>query len=164
MRTRSRSVGRSGTKGASMIRRCNEQDFEQIWIIINDGAQAYQGVIPEDRLSDPYMSKETFFTDQACTLEQKSRNAACVRVQGTSSGSRARYCCMAAESYNSENRFNRIPIAHPSPRAFIFGTYPWIGPSGCGCCVVRRATRYSPAAANNSYLVCRKSGKLNQTF
>lgn len=41
-----------------MIRLCNEQDFEQIWTVINDGAQTYQGVIPEDRLSDPYMSKD----------------------------------------------------------------------------------------------------------
>ena len=29
-----------------MIRPCVESDFEQIWTIINDGAQAYQGIIP----------------------------------------------------------------------------------------------------------------------
>lgn len=40
-----------------MIRRCEERDFEAIWEIINDGARAYRGVIPEDRLNDPYMSK-----------------------------------------------------------------------------------------------------------
>jgi N-acetylglutamate synthase-like GNAT family acetyltransferase len=41
-----------------MIRRCEESDFELIWSIINDGAQAYKGVIPEDRWTEPYMSKE----------------------------------------------------------------------------------------------------------
>jgi N-acetylglutamate synthase-like GNAT family acetyltransferase len=41
-----------------MIRKCGEQDFEQIWAIINDGAQAYKGIIPPDRLTEPYMSRE----------------------------------------------------------------------------------------------------------
>jgi GNAT superfamily N-acetyltransferase len=41
-----------------MIRRCDELDFEAIWEIINDGAQAYHGVIPGDRLATPYMSRE----------------------------------------------------------------------------------------------------------
>lgn len=39
------------------IRRCQENDFEAIWQIINDGAQAYQGVIPPDRWKTPYMSQ-----------------------------------------------------------------------------------------------------------
>jgi GNAT superfamily N-acetyltransferase len=41
-----------------MIRRCDEGDFEVIWTIINDGAQAYKGTIPADRWTEPYMSKE----------------------------------------------------------------------------------------------------------
>ena len=41
-----------------MIRRCVENEFEQIWQIINDGAQAYKGVIPADRWREPYMSRE----------------------------------------------------------------------------------------------------------
>jgi N-acetylglutamate synthase-like GNAT family acetyltransferase len=41
-----------------MIRRCEEQDFESIYAIINDGAQAYRGSIPEDRWTEPYMSRE----------------------------------------------------------------------------------------------------------
>ena len=40
-----------------MIRRCDENDFEMIWQIINDGAQAYKSVIPEDRYKEPYMSR-----------------------------------------------------------------------------------------------------------
>ena len=41
-----------------MIRRCNERDFEQIWSIINDGAHAYEGVIPAHCWKEPYMSRE----------------------------------------------------------------------------------------------------------
>jgi GNAT superfamily N-acetyltransferase len=39
-----------------MLRRCDERDFETIYTIINDGAQAYKGVIPADRWTEPYMS------------------------------------------------------------------------------------------------------------
>ena len=41
-----------------MIRPCNDLDFELIWTIINDGASAYKGAIPEDRWQEPYMSRE----------------------------------------------------------------------------------------------------------
>ena len=41
-----------------MIRRCGDRDFEAIWAIINDGAQAYKGIIPADRWTEPYMSRE----------------------------------------------------------------------------------------------------------
>jgi GNAT superfamily N-acetyltransferase len=40
-----------------MIRRCEDRDFELIWSIINYGARAYKGIIPEDRWTEPYMSK-----------------------------------------------------------------------------------------------------------
>lgn len=43
---------------AITIRPCVEDDFEAIWEVINDGAQAYRGVIPPDRLHDPYMPKD----------------------------------------------------------------------------------------------------------
>jgi N-acetylglutamate synthase-like GNAT family acetyltransferase len=39
-----------------MIRPCDTQDFELIYDIINDGAQAYKGIIPQDRWKEPYMS------------------------------------------------------------------------------------------------------------
>ena len=41
-----------------MIRRCTDSDFEQMWSIINDGALAYRGKIPEDCWTEPYMSRE----------------------------------------------------------------------------------------------------------
>jgi len=41
-----------------VIRRCDDCDFESVWVIINDGAQAYRGTIPEDLWTEPYMSRE----------------------------------------------------------------------------------------------------------
>lgn len=41
-----------------MIRPCNQQEFDEILTIINDGASAYRGIIPADRWSDPYMTHE----------------------------------------------------------------------------------------------------------
>lgn len=41
-----------------MIRRCDSSDFEAIYAIVNDAAQAYRGVIPADCWKEPYMSKQ----------------------------------------------------------------------------------------------------------
>lgn len=41
-----------------MIRRCEEQDFEAIYEIVNDAATAYRGVIPADCWAEPYMPRE----------------------------------------------------------------------------------------------------------
>jgi N-acetylglutamate synthase-like GNAT family acetyltransferase len=41
-----------------MIHRCDDHDFEQISAIINDSAQAYKGIIPADRWTEPYMSRD----------------------------------------------------------------------------------------------------------
>ena len=41
-----------------MIRQCNRNDFEAIHTIINDAAETYKGVIPEDRWNTPYMTKD----------------------------------------------------------------------------------------------------------
>jgi len=41
-----------------MIARCVQEDFDQIYDIINDAASAYRGIIPFDRWHEPYMSKE----------------------------------------------------------------------------------------------------------
>jgi GNAT superfamily N-acetyltransferase len=43
---------------AILIRQCNADDFETIYEIINDGAVAYKGIIPEDRWKEPYMPRE----------------------------------------------------------------------------------------------------------
>ena len=41
-----------------MIRKCTDADFNAVWNIINDGAQAYVGHISQNLLHDPYMSQE----------------------------------------------------------------------------------------------------------
>lgn len=41
-----------------MIRRCDESDFDLIWEIVNEAAQAYKGIIPSDRWHEPYMSRD----------------------------------------------------------------------------------------------------------
>ena len=41
-----------------MIRKATDEDFEEIFNIINDAAIAYKGVIPPDRWHEPYMSKQ----------------------------------------------------------------------------------------------------------
>lgn len=41
-----------------MIRACGPDDFEAIYRIINEAAQAYKGVIPADRWHEPYMPQE----------------------------------------------------------------------------------------------------------
>jgi N-acetylglutamate synthase-like GNAT family acetyltransferase len=43
---------------ADVIRRCTDQDLEGILEVINDAAQAYKGVIPDDRFKEPYMPSE----------------------------------------------------------------------------------------------------------
>jgi hypothetical protein len=42
----------------SVVRPCQPLDFEAMYAIINDAAQAYRGVIPTDRWHDPYMPSE----------------------------------------------------------------------------------------------------------
>jgi GNAT superfamily N-acetyltransferase len=41
-----------------MIRQCTQPDFSVIHAIINEAAQAYRGVIPEDRWHEPYMPSD----------------------------------------------------------------------------------------------------------
>jgi GNAT superfamily N-acetyltransferase len=38
-----------------MIRLCKKTDVDRIFIIINEAAQAYKGIIPSDRWKEPYM-------------------------------------------------------------------------------------------------------------
>lgn len=41
-----------------MIRRCTNKDIETSYSIINDSAQAYKSIIPEDCWKEPYMSRD----------------------------------------------------------------------------------------------------------
>jgi GNAT superfamily N-acetyltransferase len=48
-----------------MIRRCSPEDFNQIYLIINEAARAYYGVIPADRYPHPYMPREELEEEMA---------------------------------------------------------------------------------------------------
>jgi GNAT superfamily N-acetyltransferase len=41
-----------------MIRECQPNDIDRIYLIINEAAKAYEGVIPADRYHQPYMPME----------------------------------------------------------------------------------------------------------
>jgi len=41
-----------------MIRPCTDTDFEDIYDVINDAAETYRGVIPQDRWHVPYMPRD----------------------------------------------------------------------------------------------------------
>lgn len=47
------------------IRKCVEADFEDMFAIVNDAAQAYRGVIPADRWHEPYMPRDEFVHEVA---------------------------------------------------------------------------------------------------
>jgi N-acetylglutamate synthase-like GNAT family acetyltransferase len=44
---------------------CTGADFDEILGIVNDGAQAYRGVIPADRWHEPYMTREALTAEIA---------------------------------------------------------------------------------------------------
>ena len=44
--------------GTFVIRQCAPADFEEIYEIVNDAAQAYNGIIPADCWKEPYMPRE----------------------------------------------------------------------------------------------------------
>ena len=38
-----------------MIRKCGWEDIEEMYVVINEAARVYEGVIPPDRYHEPYM-------------------------------------------------------------------------------------------------------------
>ena len=52
-----------------MIRRCTESDFAVIQSIVNEAAEAYHGIIPDDRWHDPYMSAAALSGEIAAGVE-----------------------------------------------------------------------------------------------
>jgi GNAT superfamily N-acetyltransferase len=51
------------------IRRCGAADREAIFAIVNAAAEAYRGVIPEDRWQEPYMPLEELDEEIAAGVE-----------------------------------------------------------------------------------------------
>ena len=52
-----------------MIRRCTAGDFDRVLAIINEAADAYRGIIPDDRWKDPYMPAEELAEEIAAGID-----------------------------------------------------------------------------------------------
>ncbi len=67
-----------------MIRTCDDRDFETIFEIVNDAAQAYNDVIPTDCRHEPYMSREYLRheMDSGVVFWGYEENSALVGVMG----------------------------------------------------------------------------------
>lgn len=52
-----------------MIRKLQPNEFKAILHVVNNAAEAYRGVIPEDRLKEPYMSAEGLREEIASGVE-----------------------------------------------------------------------------------------------
>ncbi len=48
-----------------VIRRCSEGELDEVLAIINDAARSYRGIIPDEFLHVPYMSKEELASEVA---------------------------------------------------------------------------------------------------
>jgi GNAT superfamily N-acetyltransferase len=70
-----------------MIRVCGQEDFAEIWAIINDGAKAYKGVIPEDCSHEPYINRQELQDeiDAGVIFWGFEENGALLGVMGTQS-------------------------------------------------------------------------------
>lgn len=69
-----------------MIRKCLPEDFDAVFAIINDAAQAYKGIIPADRWHEPYMSRAELTEEMAdgivfWGLEQDGQLAGVMGIQ-----------------------------------------------------------------------------------
>lgn len=66
-----------------MIRKCTQDDKEQIFYIINEAAKKYEGVIPKDRYHQPYMTmKELEAEMQRMEFAGWEENSELVGVMG----------------------------------------------------------------------------------
>jgi len=52
-----------------MIRACGESDFQAILTLVNAAAEAYRGIIPPDRWSEPYMPADALADDIAAGIQ-----------------------------------------------------------------------------------------------
>jgi GNAT superfamily N-acetyltransferase len=52
-----------------VYRQCLEGEFDSVYFIINEAASAYKGQIPEEHLTDPYMSRQEFRDEIAAGVE-----------------------------------------------------------------------------------------------
>lgn len=66
------------------IRPCTDTDIPGILAVINDGAEAYRGIIPADRFHDPYMSEDHLRAEIAAGVRFSALNSAITAGGGLS--------------------------------------------------------------------------------
>lgn len=68
-----------------MIRLCDENDFKSIYEVINDGAQAYRGVIPNELWREPFVSRDYLQSEIESGVRFKGfeQNNSLLAVMGT---------------------------------------------------------------------------------
>jgi N-acetylglutamate synthase-like GNAT family acetyltransferase len=88
------------------IRRSRDADFEAMLAIVNDGAQAYRGVIPEDRWHEPYMTSDELAKEIAaaivfCIAEEDGRMRGVMGIQDKGDVALLRHAYVATATQRS---------------------------------------------------------------
>lgn len=52
-----------------VFHQCGEREFDSVYFIINESAEAYRGLIPADCFTDPYMSRHEFRSEISAGVE-----------------------------------------------------------------------------------------------
>jgi GNAT superfamily N-acetyltransferase len=112
-----------------MIRQCDSRDFETIYSIINEGAQKYKGIIPEDRWKEPYMGREELQheVEHGVVFWGYERNGELVGVMGIQRVKdvtliRHSYVCTAAQGQGIGSQL-LLFLAQQTRRPILIGTW-----------------------------------------
>src|ERR1700737_3509417 len=89
-----------------MIFKCEQNDFNEIYEIINDAARAYRGVIPADRWHEPYMTRDELAREIAggvvfCVAEQEGRLSGVTGIQDKGDVALVRHAYVAPATQRS---------------------------------------------------------------
>lgn len=113
----------------NVLRPCKPGDFEEIYAIINDGAQAYKGVIPADRWHDPYMSRPALageIEDKVLFwgIEQEGRLAAVMGIQDRGDVTLIRHAYVRTE-YHRQGLGSKLlsHLADMTTKPILIGTW-----------------------------------------
>ncbi len=112
-----------------MIRRCEPRDFDAIHAVINDGAQAYRGVIADDCCSDPYMPHDELRGEidagvEFWGVEQEGRLVSVMGLQKVQDVSLIRHAYTRSSERNSGLGSALLEdLRHKTDRALLIGTW-----------------------------------------
>jgi len=112
-----------------VIRQCDNSEFETVYEIINDAAQAYKGVIPADCWKEPYMSKDELRreVDEGVVFWGYEEDGELVGVMGVQRVQdviliRHAYVCMAKRNQGIGGRLLSY-LREQTTRSILIGTW-----------------------------------------